>query len=65
MTDELRKKFGGADGSLLTALNSYDVGKHAKAWELVRSGQDEVNRLQGIIDDVEQAIQKRLRYEEA
>ena len=65
MTDELRQKFGAVDDALSKALISYDVGKDAKASELVRSGQYEVGRLKGMIDEVEQAIQKRLHYEEA
>jgi len=66
MTDELRKKFGAVDDSLSKALTSYVVGKDSKAWELVRSGQKEVlGNLKIMIDDVEQAIQERLHYEEA
>lgn len=64
MNDELRKKFGAVDQSLSLALDSYDVGKNSDA-ELVRSAQEEVNNLKGMVDEVEQAIQTRLRYEEA
>jgi hypothetical protein len=64
MTDELRKKFGAADQSLLTALTSYSAGK-GKDWELVHSGQEEVIRLKKMVDEVEQAVQERLHYEEA
>jgi hypothetical protein len=61
MTFDLRKKFSALDGSLSTLLNKYSV-------QLVHSSekdQDEVNRLKGMIDDVEQAIQERLHYGEA
>ena len=65
MTDELRTKFGTAIDSLTTALTQYGVGKDAKNWEMERSGQQEVSRLRAMIDDVEQAVQRRLHYEEA
>lgn len=65
MTEELRNQFGTAIDSLTTALTQYDVGKDAKNWEMERSGQREVSRLKAMIDDVEQAVQRRLHYEEA
>ena len=65
MTEELRNKFGTAIDSLTTALTQYGVGKDAKNWKMERSGQQEVSRLKAMIDDVEQAVQRRLHYEEA
>jgi hypothetical protein len=64
MTDELRKEFGAVDQSLSTALTGYSAGK-GKDWELIRSSQEEVNRLKDMVDEVEQAVQERLHYEDA
>ena len=61
MTDELREKFGAVDDSLSTALTSYD----AKDWELKQSGMKKVMGMKDMIDEVEQAVQQRLHYEEA
>jgi len=65
MTDVLRKKFGAACDSLATALSDYSAGRDAGKSELERSGQEEVNRLRTMIDEVEQAVQRRLHFEEA
>jgi len=65
MTDELRKKFGTADEALSAALHSYIAGKGGKSLDLERSGQDKVNSLKSLIDEVEKAVQQCLRYEEA
>jgi hypothetical protein len=64
MTEELREKFGAVDRALSTALTSYSVGTDAGDWELIRSGQ-EVNHLKNMVDEVEQAVQQRLHYDEA
>jgi hypothetical protein len=65
MTDELRKKFSAAEECLSKALSHYSVGRYAKNFELERSGQQEVDRLNEMVNAVEQAIQERLHYEEA
>lgn len=65
MTDDLRKKFGAVDDSLSTALTSYGVGADAKNWELKLTGMKKVMGLKDMIDEVEQAVQQRLHYEEA
>jgi hypothetical protein len=65
MTDELREKFYGAERALFSALTSYSIGK-GNDHELVRSGQEEMlTNMQARIDEVDKAVQKRLRYEEA
>jgi hypothetical protein len=65
MTEELREKFFGAQKALFSALTSYSIGKGADH-ELVRQGQEELlKNTQTRIDEVEKAVQKRLRYEEA
>jgi hypothetical protein len=66
MTDDLRTKFYAAQKSLFSALTSYSIGKNANNWELVHKGQDDMlTKMQGRIDEVEQAIQARLHYEDA
>jgi hypothetical protein len=65
MTDELRKKFGAVDEALSTALISYSIGKDAKDWKLENAGIEKVTNLKHMVDEVEQAIQERLHYEEA
>lgn len=67
MNDELRAAFAKAQGALISALTSYSVGKSAENWEMVLSGQRTMidAQMQTIIDDVDRAIQKRLRYAEA
>lgn len=65
MTKDLRKKFSTACDALARALNKYAVGHRVKDWKLQSEGQNEVSGLKNMIDAVEQAIQQRLRYEEA
>ena len=65
MTDDLRWNFSTACDALARALNKYAVGHRVKDWKLQSEGQNEVAGLNNMIDDVEQAIQQRLRYEEA
>jgi hypothetical protein len=65
MTDELRKKFGAVADCFSTALTSYDVGKKANDRGMEHSGRKTVAHLKEMIDEVEQAVQERLRYEEA
>jgi hypothetical protein len=65
MTDELRKKFGSVAECFSAALTSYSVGKDANNWEMQHSGVKQVAQLKEMIDEVEQAVQERLRYEEA
>jgi len=65
MNDDLRKKFGAVDESLSTALKGYSIGKDAKDRGLERSGQQKVSRLDEMVNEVERAIQKRLRCDEA
>jgi hypothetical protein len=67
MTDDLRNTFGAFQTAFISALTSYETGKRAGAWEMQHSGQVTMSKknLQGLVDEVEQAIQARLRYEEA
>jgi signal transduction histidine kinase len=66
MTHDLRTKLYAAQTALFAALTSYSIGKDAKDWELMRQGQDQMlNKMQSCIDEVEQAIQARLHYEDA
>jgi len=53
------------DTALSTALINYDIGKDAKDWKMAQSGRQEVSRLTDLVDKVEQAVQKRLHYQEA
>src|SRR5260370_39101116 len=67
MTEDLRAKFETVQAAFISALTSYDTGKRAGAWEMQTSGQMTMSRenLQGLVDQVERAIQRRLRYDEA
>jgi len=65
MTEDLRKKFGAIDDALSTALIEYGVGSDANDWQMKRDGMEKVMGLKDMIDEVEQAVQKRLHYEEA
>ena len=66
MTDDLRAKFYDAQTALFSALTNYSVGTDANNWELVRKGQEDMlNKMQRRIDEVEEAIQARLHYEDA
>jgi hypothetical protein len=64
MNDELRDKFGAVQLSLVKALTSYGSGKRSDT-ELVHSAYEEMNGIKAMVDDVEKAVQTRLRYEEA
>ena len=65
MNDELREKFRAVSESLSRALIKFEEGEDAKNWEMKDSAVDELGLLQEKVDAVEQAIQKRLRFEEA
>ena len=67
MTADLRKKFGVVESTFISALTKYEIGTMAGAHEMLHSGQMAVSdeNLQALVDDVEQAIQARLRYEES
>jgi hypothetical protein len=67
MTEDLRAKFEAVQAAFISALTSYETGKRVEAWEMQASGQMTMSRenLQGLVDEVEKAIQRRLRYEEA
>jgi hypothetical protein len=64
MTDDLRDKFGAVQQSLVKALTGYSAGKRSDT-ELVHSAYEEMNGIKAMVDDVEKAVQARLRYEEA
>jgi len=65
MTSELRKKFGAVNEVISTALSTYETGTGANNGELAHSAWKQVPLLQSMVDEVEQAIQERLHYEEA
>jgi hypothetical protein len=67
MSEDLRAKFEAVQAAFIFALTSYETGKRAGAWEMQTSGLMTMSRenLQGLVDEVEKAIQRRLRYEEA
>ena len=65
MTDDLRKKFGVIDDEINMALSEHDIGKAAKDYNLQKSAAEKVSRLNEKIDVVDQAVQKRLHYEDA
>ena len=48
-----------------SALSKYSIGRRNNNWDLENSGQEEVSRLKDMVEDVGQAIQRRLHYEEA
>ncbi len=61
MTDDLRARLEDARKALFGALTSYSIGKSANDWEMMRHGQDDMlKNMQTRINEVEQAIQKRL-----
>jgi hypothetical protein len=61
MNDELREKFGAVSEALSHALTGFEYGDA----KMKNSALEEVGLLREKVDAVEQAIQKRLRYEEA
>jgi hypothetical protein len=67
MTEDLRAKFEAVQAAFISALTIYETGKRAGAWEMQTSGQMTMSRenLQGLVDEIEKARQRRLRYEEA
>ncbi|MDQ2844246.1 MAG: hypothetical protein M3Y72_25040 [Acidobacteriota bacterium] len=67
LNDELRSTFANVQGVLISALTSYSVGKNAEDWKMVSEGQKAIidTKMQDLIDEVDRAIQKRLRYAEA
>jgi hypothetical protein len=65
MGPEMRDLFVQAIDALASALDDYSRGKKVKDHRLVTSGQDRARSLQKIIDEVEVAVQKRLRFGEA
>jgi hypothetical protein len=64
MNDELREKFGAAQSALLNALSNYSIGKEHDQ-NLVHESWKQMGNIAPIVEGVEQAVQKRLRYEEA
>jgi hypothetical protein len=65
MTDDLRSKFSAVDDELSRALSEHEAGRRGQNWELEHSAIERVTHLKERIDDVEEAVQKRLHYEEA
>jgi hypothetical protein len=65
MTDDLRKKFGVIDDDINMALAEHDIGKAAKDYNLQKSAAEKVSHLNEKIDVVDEAVQKRLHYEDA
>lgn len=66
MPEDLRKKFDDVRSELGQALTKYTVGKDTDVGMQVE-GQKQAGsgELQQMVDEVERAIQKRLRYDEA
>jgi hypothetical protein len=66
ITDDLRTKFGAVQGAFISALTRYETGKLAGDPQMQVSAQLNMckENLQSLIDEVEQAIKKRLHYEE-
>jgi hypothetical protein len=65
MTDDLRTKFGDVSKTLVEALTSYDVGKQAEDHTMQREGIRSITNLQPAIDEVEKAVQERLKFGDA
>lgn len=66
LTEELDTKLFDTQKALLSAITSYSVGTRAKNWELVNKGQqDMLDNMDGRVQEVRRAIQKRLHYEDA
>ena len=65
MTDELRTKFDAVDESLSMGLTEYSAGKQFNNPDMENSGLRTVTGLKTQIDDVEQAVQRCLHYDEA
>jgi hypothetical protein len=65
MTVELRQKFRAVDECLSTALHDYRAGHKLSNQTMVNSARKRVQDLRPVLDEVEQAIQKRLHYEDA
>jgi hypothetical protein len=65
MTEDLRQKFGAMNKALQKALTEHEVGTQAKDPALLRSSYENLIPLSDLFSQVESAVQKRLRYEEA
>ncbi len=64
MNAELREKFSNVDSQLARAINACEIGKQAGSGELLREGSGIVWNLGAAVEEVEQAVQKRLHYED-
>jgi hypothetical protein len=64
MNDELREKFSAVQQLLMSALTKYGVGKNHDQ-NMVQQAWAEMSTVEPKVQDVEKAVQKRLRYEEA
>jgi hypothetical protein len=65
MTDELREKFGAVDNDLADALIEHRNGKRFANASLFDSSLEKVTALPEKIKQVDEAVQKRLHYEDA
>jgi hypothetical protein len=65
MTDELRSKFNAVSDALSKALIDFENRNITRDGSLWHSAETAVAELRSKIDEVEKAVQKRLRYEEA
>ncbi len=65
MTPELSKQFHSAADDLINGVNSFHIGKNAGDHALEREGYETVKGLEPKVSAIADAVQKRLRYEEA
>ena len=65
MTAELREKFSAVDAVLSEALVEHRTAHETRDFQSLRSSVEKVVQLSEKIAQVEEAVQKRLRYEEA
>ena len=64
MTEALYDKFRVVADDISSAIHEYRIGKDGKNWEMQRSAIEKVMGLKTKLDAVEEAVQKRLHYEE-
>ena len=65
MNEELRAGFRVVHDELVSALTKFGVGRQFSNHALEHEGRERITVLRPKIDDVEKAVQRRLRYEEA
>jgi len=65
MTRELQDEFRAMREALSEALNADEIGRQAGSGDLRRSASETIARISKMFDELESAVQKRLRYEEA